>query len=69
MSKKDELTVTVDIQGLDEFLDAFGQMDTAVDELRNSIQRLGWVCRIFRKTFHITNHYHITYSGDPDEKS
>ncbi len=68
MGKKDELTVAVDVQGLDEFLDAMKQMDAAVSRLCDRLERMNVISRALRKTFHITNNYHITCSGDHDEE-
>ena len=67
-SKEDELTVKVDVQGLDEFLESFHQMDVAVNELRNSLQHLSGLCHYLRKSFNITNNYRLSYSNEPDEK-
>lgn len=68
-SKKDSLTIAVDVQGLDEFLDAFRQMEAAVDKMCDKLERMNTISRMLRKTFNITNNYHLTLFNDPDEES
>ena len=66
--QRPSITLAVDVQGLDEFLDAMKQMDTAVSRLCDGLERMNVISRMLRKTFHITNNYHITCSGEHDEE-
>ena len=66
--QRPSLTLAVDVQGCDEFLDAMKQMDAAVGRLCDRLERMSVISRALRKTFHITNNYHITCSGDHDKE-
>ena len=66
--EKPSISLDVDVQGLPEFLDAFSQMEAAVDKLCDKLERMNVISRRLRKTFNITHNYHLTLFNDPDEE-
>ena len=49
--EKPSISLNVDVQGLPEFIDAFSQMEAAVDKLCDKLERTSMISRLLRKTF------------------
>lgn len=66
--EKPSIALDIDVQGLPEFLDAFSQMEAAVDKMCDKLERMNTISRTLRKTFNVTNNYHLTFSTIPARK-